>query len=412
MALSCNRARHGRLLRLLGGAFQSSISRLRSRRRPWPSRRHRPSWAPRARTSGCPPSTARRYARDDFAAAPVLVRDVHLQPLPLRQGGRGSAHPPRRASTGRAACSSSASARTTPRPTRTTPSTSSRDALARARATASLTCTTSRRTSRAPSAPSARPTSSSTTGDSRRLAYRGRIDDSWKDESKVTRRELAEALDALLRGQAAVRASSGPRWGARSNGGSRTREPRRAGGGAEGGHRKDAKGHWRDYLRARGSRRRSSARRSSTRSCARRATSALEDLLSSRAPQAAERRPRDRLPHRQAARGGGHRGRAPLRPRPDAVRGVRGPRPPRSPHLRRCGFIIEFENDEIEQLQDDGGQAASASTSSATATSCSACARRPAGSPAAAAPARPPAAAGARSQRRSVSRRRACVGVF
>jgi thiol-disulfide isomerase/thioredoxin len=34
----------------------------------------------------------------------------------------------------------------------------------------------------------------------RRLAYRGRIDDSWKDESKVTRRELAAALDALVAG--------------------------------------------------------------------------------------------------------------------------------------------------------------------------------------------------------------------
>jgi peroxiredoxin len=34
----------------------------------------------------------------------------------------------------------------------------------------------------------------------RRLAYRGRIDDSWKDESKVTQRELAAALDALLAG--------------------------------------------------------------------------------------------------------------------------------------------------------------------------------------------------------------------
>jgi peroxiredoxin len=33
-----------------------------------------------------------------------------------------------------------------------------------------------------------------------RLAYRGRIDDSWKDESKVTQRELAAALDALLAG--------------------------------------------------------------------------------------------------------------------------------------------------------------------------------------------------------------------
>lgn len=35
----------------------------------------------------------------------------------------------------------------------------------------------------------------------RRLAYRGRIDDSWKDESKVTRRDLASALDALLAGR-------------------------------------------------------------------------------------------------------------------------------------------------------------------------------------------------------------------
>jgi peroxiredoxin len=35
----------------------------------------------------------------------------------------------------------------------------------------------------------------------RQLAYRGRIDDSWKDPSKVTRRELADALDALLAGQ-------------------------------------------------------------------------------------------------------------------------------------------------------------------------------------------------------------------
>jgi peroxiredoxin len=34
----------------------------------------------------------------------------------------------------------------------------------------------------------------------RQLAYRGRIDDSWKDPSKVTRQELAEALDALVAG--------------------------------------------------------------------------------------------------------------------------------------------------------------------------------------------------------------------
>jgi thiol-disulfide isomerase/thioredoxin len=32
----------------------------------------------------------------------------------------------------------------------------------------------------------------------RRLEYHGRIDDSWKDPARVTRRELAEALDALL----------------------------------------------------------------------------------------------------------------------------------------------------------------------------------------------------------------------
>jgi peroxiredoxin len=35
----------------------------------------------------------------------------------------------------------------------------------------------------------------------RLLAYRGRIDDSWKDPTKVTRRDLADALDALLAGR-------------------------------------------------------------------------------------------------------------------------------------------------------------------------------------------------------------------
>lgn len=33
----------------------------------------------------------------------------------------------------------------------------------------------------------------------RKLAYHGRIDDSWKDVTKVTRQELAEAIEALLR---------------------------------------------------------------------------------------------------------------------------------------------------------------------------------------------------------------------
>jgi peroxiredoxin len=37
--------------------------------------------------------------------------------------------------------------------------------------------------------------------DQRQLAYRGRIDDSWKDPHKVTRRELHQAVTALLGGQ-------------------------------------------------------------------------------------------------------------------------------------------------------------------------------------------------------------------
>jgi peroxiredoxin len=36
----------------------------------------------------------------------------------------------------------------------------------------------------------------------RKLAYRGRIDDSWKDPAKVTRRDLADAIEALLQGAA------------------------------------------------------------------------------------------------------------------------------------------------------------------------------------------------------------------
>jgi peroxiredoxin len=33
------------------------------------------------------------------------------------------------------------------------------------------------------------------------LAYRGRIDDSWKDPARVTRRDLRDAIEALLQGQ-------------------------------------------------------------------------------------------------------------------------------------------------------------------------------------------------------------------
>ena len=61
------------------------------------------------------------------------------------------------------------------------------------------------------------------TARSRKLAYRGRIDDSWKDESKVTRHELAEALEALVAGGTPSPRSSDLRWGARSNGDSTSR---------------------------------------------------------------------------------------------------------------------------------------------------------------------------------------------
>jgi peroxiredoxin len=37
--------------------------------------------------------------------------------------------------------------------------------------------------------------------ENRILRYRGRIDDSWKDESKVTRKELRMAIDRLLEGK-------------------------------------------------------------------------------------------------------------------------------------------------------------------------------------------------------------------
>jgi len=42
-------------------------------------------------------------------------------------------------------------------------------------------------------------------GPDRRLAYHGRIDDSWKEPAKATRRELAEAIEALLAGGAPAR---------------------------------------------------------------------------------------------------------------------------------------------------------------------------------------------------------------
>jgi peroxiredoxin len=35
----------------------------------------------------------------------------------------------------------------------------------------------------------------------RKLAYHGRIDDNWKDETKVTKHELAEAIETILKGE-------------------------------------------------------------------------------------------------------------------------------------------------------------------------------------------------------------------
>lgn len=39
---------------------------------------------------------------------------------------------------------------------------------------------------------------------SRTLVYRGRLDDNWKDESRVERRELRDAIEAVLAGAAAA----------------------------------------------------------------------------------------------------------------------------------------------------------------------------------------------------------------
>jgi peroxiredoxin len=40
-------------------------------------------------------------------------------------------------------------------------------------------------------------------GPERKLVYRGRIDDNWQDETRVTRKDLRRALDAIVSGQPA-----------------------------------------------------------------------------------------------------------------------------------------------------------------------------------------------------------------
>lgn len=47
----------------------------------------------------------------------------------------------------------------------------------------------------------------------RRVAYAGRIDDSWKDEARVTRRDLRDAIEAVLADQPVDRAEIRPATG-------------------------------------------------------------------------------------------------------------------------------------------------------------------------------------------------------
>lgn len=47
----------------------------------------------------------------------------------------------------------------------------------------------------------------------RALAYHGRIDDNWQDESKVTKRELAEALNVILAGKTIPEDQQNPSMG-------------------------------------------------------------------------------------------------------------------------------------------------------------------------------------------------------
>jgi hypothetical protein len=119
---------------------------------------------------------------------------------PVRAGGRGPLRRALRTSTAAGRCSSSASARTT-RPGY--PDDAPAKLLARWRAKGygfPYLVDASQDVARAFDAV--------TTPDiyvfdrARRLAYHGRIDDDWKDATKVTRRELAAALDAVLAGTA------------------------------------------------------------------------------------------------------------------------------------------------------------------------------------------------------------------
>ena len=114
----------------------------------------------------------RRAARAEGPAA-----DVHLQSLPLRARGGRQARRGRRASCTTSASGWRRSARTTPRPIPRTATTDWAPSPAQHHLPSPI-CTTSTRASRAPTARSARPTSSASTPSW--LQYRGRLDDSGR----------------------------------------------------------------------------------------------------------------------------------------------------------------------------------------------------------------------------------------
>ena len=133
-------------------------------------------------------------------------RDVHLQPLSVRAGGRGPLH---RARARVRAARRAVRRHLLERPDRLPRTTRRRTLLARSRAKSygfPYLVDASQDVARAFDAVC--------TPDiyvfdrERRLAYHGRIDDDWKEPAKVTRRELAAALDAVLAGKAPAAPSS------------------------------------------------------------------------------------------------------------------------------------------------------------------------------------------------------------
>ena len=157
--------------------------------------------------------------------------DLHLQPLPVRQGRRASsdraaARLPRAR---RTACRDQPQRRRRPIPT----------TRSRAWSSAPRASTSTFRTLRDESQQVARAYDAACTPDifvfdpSARADYNGRLDDNWQHADKVQRQDLRLALDAASR---AARSTSRPctRWAARSSGSATEGGPARAGGGVAG----------------------------------------------------------------------------------------------------------------------------------------------------------------------------------